>query len=76
MENFYLAYVVNGLIGLFVGYVWGVYDGFRTGLHKAQKAAQSDSKAKTDNHPQEPWNGLERLSERLRAIQTNILKSL
>jgi hypothetical protein len=74
MENFYLAYIVNGLIGLFVGYVWGVYDGFRvngliglfvgyvwgvydgfrTGLHKAQKAAQSDSKAKTDNHPQEP----------------------
>ena len=46
MENFYLAYVVNGLIGLFVGYkVWGVYDGFRTGLHKAQKAAQSDSNA-------------------------------
>jgi len=54
MENFYLAYVVNGLIGLFVGYVWGVFDGYRTGLHRAQKAAQSDSKAKTDNHPQEP----------------------
>ena len=54
MENFYVAYVVNGLIGLFVGYVWGVFDGYRTGLHKAQKAAQSDSNAQTDNHPQEP----------------------
>jgi len=55
MENFYLAYVVNGLIGLFVGYkVWGVYDGLRTGLHRAQKAAQGVSKAKTDNPPQEP----------------------
>jgi len=54
MENFYLAYVVNGLIGLFVGYVWRVFDGYRTGLHRAQKAAQGVSKAKTDNPPQEP----------------------
>jgi len=54
MENFYLAYIVNGIIGLGIGYIWGVYDGFRIGSQRAQKAAQSDSKAKTDNHPQEP----------------------
>ena len=51
MENFYLAYIVNGIIGLGVGYVWGAYDGFRIGSQAAQNRAQSDSKAKTDNHP-------------------------
>ena len=54
MENFYLAYIVNGLIGLLVGYVWGAYDGYRIGLYRAQKAAQGLSKAKTGKHPREP----------------------
>ena len=54
MENFYLAYVVNGLIGLFVGYVWGVYDGFRTGLQTAQKARRSLETSQADKDPQEP----------------------
>ena len=53
MENFYLAYIVNGIIGLGIGYIWGVYDGFRIGSQRAQNRAQSDSKAKTDNHLQE-----------------------
>lgn len=52
MENFYLAYIVNGIIGLGVGYVWGAYDGFRIGSQAAQNRAQSDSKAKTDRRPQ------------------------
>ena len=31
MENFYLAYIVNGIIGLAIGYVWGCLDGFKAG---------------------------------------------
>ena len=52
MENFYLAYIVNGIIGLGVGYVWGAYDGFRIGSQTAQNRSERDSKAKTDRRPQ------------------------
>jgi hypothetical protein len=53
MENFYLAYIVNGLIGLFIGYVWGVYDGYRIGAQKRQNARRTTETAQRDNDPSE-----------------------
>ena len=42
MENFYLAYIVNAIVGLGIGYVWGCVDGYRIGSQAAHKATQSD----------------------------------
>jgi hypothetical protein len=45
MENFYLAYIINAIVGLGIGYVWGSVDGYRIGSQKSHKPAQSDSNA-------------------------------
>ena len=49
MENFYLAYIVNGIIGLGIGYIWGVYDGYRIGAQKRQNARRATETAQRDN---------------------------
>ena len=61
MENFYLAYILNGLIGLTIGYFWGCYDGFKVGYQNGSKSAENRLRsvlaAETDKHPQSPENG-------------------
>ena len=34
MKDFCLGFVVSGVIGLIVGYLWGAIDGYRAGLRK------------------------------------------
>ena len=61
MENFYLAYILNGLIGLAIGYFWGCYDGFKTGFRLGSKTAENRLKGlqttNTGKHPQPTENG-------------------
>ena len=61
MENFYLAYILNGLIGLAIGYFWGCYDGFKTGFRLGSKTAENRFKGlqttNTGKHPQTTKNG-------------------
>ncbi len=61
MNDFYLAFVISGFIGLFVGYVWGGFDGFREGYQRGTVAAEirlrAVFKAKTDNSVRTPENG-------------------
>ena len=61
MENFYLAYILNGLIGLAIGYFWGCYDGFKVGFDKGSQSAENRLReletTKTGNRPQTTENG-------------------
>jgi len=58
MEQFYLAYITNAFIGLAVGFVWGAFVGYGSGIHNAShkphKARGSPETAKTDKDRQEP----------------------
>jgi len=40
MKLFYLAFIVNGFIGLTLGYVWGCMDGYEVGRDKGAQSAQ------------------------------------
>jgi len=61
MENFYLAYILNGLIGLAIGYFWGCYDGFKVGFKLGSQSAENRLKGlettNTGKHPQTTENG-------------------
>tara|TARA_R110002020_G_scaffold38731_2_gene116008 strand:- start:1221 stop:1406 length:186 start_codon:yes stop_codon:yes gene_type:complete len=61
MKHFYLAFIVNGLFGLFLGYVWGCYDGFKAGYQNGAKSAENRIRSvlatETDKRPQSPENG-------------------
>ena len=61
MENFYLAYILNGLIGLAIGYFWGCYDGFKVGFDKGSQRDENRLReletTKTGKHPQTTENG-------------------
>ena len=61
MENFYLAYILNGLIGLTIGYFWGCYDGIKVGYEKGaettEKRLRGLQTTNTGKHPQTTKNG-------------------
>ena len=61
MSEFYLAFIVNGFIGLVVGYAWGVVDGYNVGHKNGAKSAENRFKdvatVATDKYPQSPDNG-------------------
>ena len=61
MENFYLAYILNGLIGLAIGYIWGCYVGFKVGFNKGSQSAKNRLReletTKTGKHLQTTENG-------------------
>lgn len=56
MSDFYLAFIISGFMGLFAGYVWGSFDGFRLGYEKGATSAEirlrAIFKAQTDKRPQ------------------------
>ena len=61
MKQFYLAFIVNGFIGLAIDWLWGCYDGFKVGYQNGSKSAENRLRsvlaAETDKHPQSPENG-------------------
>ena len=61
MNDFYLAFIISGFMGLFAGYVWGSFDGFKVGYEKGATAAENRLraifKARMDNSVQTPENG-------------------
>ena len=61
MNEFYLAFIVNGFIGLVVGYAWGAFDGYSVGHQNGAKSAENRHRGaatiETDTHPQSPENG-------------------
>ena len=61
MSDFYLVFIVNGLIGLVLGYVWGAFDGYNVGHQNGAKSAEDRLRGvatvATDKHPQSPDNG-------------------
>ena len=61
MKQFYLAFIVNGFIGLAIGWLWGCYDGFKVGYEKGAETAEKRLRglltAKTGKHPQTTENG-------------------
>tara|TARA_Y100000593_G_scaffold25719_1_gene51289 strand:- start:318 stop:503 length:186 start_codon:yes stop_codon:yes gene_type:complete len=61
MSEFYLAFIVNGFIGVALGYGWGAYDGFKVGYQNGAKSAENRLRSvttiETDKHPQSPENG-------------------
>jgi hypothetical protein len=52
MQQFYLAFITNAMIGLAVGFLWGLAVGYRAGLgdapHKPHKARGSPKASQTD----------------------------
>ena len=58
MQQFYLAFITNAMIGLAVGFLWGLAVGYRAGLdnasHKPYNARGSPKTAQTDKDRQEP----------------------
>ena len=61
MSEFYLVFIVNGIIGLVIGYAWGAFDGYNVGHKNGAKSAEnrlrSVATVATDKHPQSPDNG-------------------
>ena len=60
MKLFYLAFIINGFIGLAIGYVWGCVDGYEVGHENGAQSAQDGLEppqtVQTDKHPQTPGN--------------------
>ena len=61
MNDFYLVFIVNGFIGLVIGYLWGCVDGYNVGHQNGAKSAENRLRGvetiETDKHPQSPDNG-------------------
>jgi hypothetical protein len=61
MSEFYLAFIVNGFIGLAIGYGWGVYDGYSVGHQNGAKSIENRLRGvatlETDDRPDAPENG-------------------
>ena len=55
MQQFYLAFITNAMIGLAVGFLWGLAVGYRAGFgnasHKPYKARGSPKASQTDKGP-------------------------
>ena len=53
MQQFYLAFITNAMIGLVVGFLWGLTVGYHAGLdnasHKLYKAREGPKASQTDN---------------------------
>ena len=60
MTRFYLAFIVNGFIGLAIGYVWGCVDGYEVGrengAQSAQNGLESPPAVRTMKDPASPEN--------------------
>jgi hypothetical protein len=52
MQQFYLAFITNAMIGLVIGFLWGLTVGYRGGLdnasHKPHKAREGPKASQTD----------------------------
>ena len=61
MNDFYLVFIVNGFIGLVIGYLWGCVDGYNVGHQNGAKSAENRLRsvlaAETDKRSQSPENG-------------------
>ena len=62
MNDFYLAFIVSGFIGLVIGYVWGCVDGYEVGrengAQSAQNGLESPTTAQTMEAPTSSENGV------------------
>ena len=67
MQQFYLAFITNAMIGLVVGFLWGLAVGYRAGLdntsHKPHKARGSPKASQTDKDSLEGQNGSTSLTD-------------
>jgi len=53
MQQFYLAFITNAMIGLVIGFLWGLAVGYRAGLdnasHNPYKDRGTPKASQTDN---------------------------